>query len=130
MTAWDKYDDEIKPKEKIKVGFMINFKKMNVLLERIDQETEEWDSRYPKSELLKIWGSILFMLLVLGVCSYSIFAVATVPFMIFYLYVIFQMAKVWKRFQYSMASYWGMTILGIIVVAVAAVLLQGALFEV
>ena len=54
MTAWDKYDDEIKPKEKIKVGFMINFKKMNVLLERIDQETEEWDSRYPKSELLKI----------------------------------------------------------------------------
>ena len=24
MTAWDKYDDEIKPKEKIKVGVMFS----------------------------------------------------------------------------------------------------------
>lgn len=129
MSNWDKYDDEIKQDEKIQVGFMINFKKMNVLLERIDQETREWDKKYPKSELLKIWGSIFFMLFVLGVCSYSIFAVATVPFMIFYIYVLFQMEKVWKRFQYSKAQYWIMTLVAIIVVVTAAVLLQGVIFE-
>ena len=82
------------PNEPIKVGFLFSFKSMSMLIQRIEEETGEYDNRYPKRELLKIWANCLVLIFVLACVSHSIFIVATGPFIFFYCYVLFQVIKV------------------------------------
>lgn len=116
MSRFDDYDYEVKyaKDEKLTAGFMVNFKSMSVLLERFEEETKEYDDKYPKNELLKIWGSIMFCYVVLFALSYKILFIVTLPFIFFYTYSLYHVFKAWKRFKYKTGPLWGMTIVGII----------------
>lgn len=129
MSSWEAYDDEAKRNTKLEIGYMINFKKMNVMLERIDQETKEWDDKYPKNGLLKIWVSVMVILLLLFSLSHQIICIVTVPFIFFYLYVLFQMGRTWKRFQYNQITFWMMTVGLIVVEMVIAGLIQNMIWK-
>jgi hypothetical protein len=129
MGNWgDDIDEELKRNEKIKVGLLLSFKSMSLVIERLATETREVDDKYPKNELLKIWGSIMAIFALLFSFSYSIFMIVTVLFLGFYGYAFFQLAKAWNSFKYSKLQFWGMTLLAIAVDLAIAVFVQGVLF--
>ena len=129
MGNWgDDIDEELKRSEKIKVGLLLSFKSMTLVLERLTLETREVDDKYPKNELLKIWGSIMAIFAVLFSFSYSVFMIVTVLFLGFYGYAFFQLAKAWNSFKYSKVQFWAMSLVGIAVDLGIAVLVQGLLF--
>lgn len=129
MGNWgDDIDEELKRNEKIKVGLLLSFKSMTLVLERFVQETRECDDKYPKNELLKIWGSIMAIFAVLFSFSYSVFMIVTVLFLGFYGYAFIQLAKAWSSFRYSKLQFWGMTLLAIAVDLAIATVVQGQLF--
>lgn len=112
MSAWgDELDEELKNKKELKVGFVVGFKSMNVLLERIEDETIESNEKHPKQELMKIWFGLMLVFLILFLFTYSVLALVTVFFYMIYGYVLFRMFKTWKRFKYSKLQFWLMTIL-------------------
>ena len=62
MSRWgDDNDEELKRNEKIKVGFMFSFKGMSHVVRQIEETTKEWDDKYPKTELLKIWANVMLL---------------------------------------------------------------------
>ncbi len=130
QSRWgDDIDEELQQRQqKIKVGFVFNFMQINRLLKRIEEETREWDKKYPKSELLKIWGSTVAFSLLLVMLSYNILIIVTGLFMIFNIIIFFQVFGVWKRFNYSAAAYWGMTVGALAVVFLIGWLLRSLIF--
>ena len=120
-TNWgDDLDEEHQKKEKVHVGFMINFKNMAYYLEKIDEETQEWDDNYPKKELITIWKSAMVCVFVLFALSYEIFAFVMLPFVMFYVYILMRLGKVWTRFSYPAKLYWLVTVVGLIVMFAVA----------
>lgn len=115
MGRFDEYDDELKTMkdEKIQAKFSINFKKLDAMVVRIIEETKDYDDKYPKSELMKIWGCAALAMYVLFGLSHSIFLVVTLPFLFFYFFVMIQVGTAWKRFKYKTGKYWLMTIVTI-----------------
>lgn len=111
-SNWGDDIDESMPKGRLKACFVINVRTMAHFLEQIDEETREHDNKYPKSEILKIWGSVMACFAVFLACSFinPIFAFVMMPFELFYGFILFKAAKVWKRFEYSRLQYWLMTI--------------------
>ena len=131
MGNWgDDIDEELQQKyEPIKVPLLLSFKSMSLMLQRIEEETREWDNKYPKSELLKIWITALLIILVLVTISYNVLIVATGLFMLFYAYILLQIARVWKRFKYSLGTYWLMTLAALAGVFVIGINLQTLFFS-
>lgn len=128
-SRWgDDMDEELQKDEKIKVGFLFNYMQMGSLLKRIEEETKEWDEKYPKSELLKVWGSVMGIMLVLFTLSYNVLLIVTGLFFFFYGHILIQVYGVWKRFQYSKKVYWGMTIGALAVAFVLGWLLRSLIF--
>lgn len=128
-SRWgDDVDEELQRNEKIRVGFLFNYMQMGGVLKRIEEETREWDARYPKSELLKIWGSVMAIMLVLFTLSYNILLIVTGLFFFFYGHILFQVYGVWKRFQYAKATYLGMTAGGLAVTFALGWLFRSLLF--
>lgn len=114
MSRWgDDIDEELKKNEKVKAKFMISFKSMNYVVRQIEETTKEWDDKYPKFELLKIWANILLFFVVLFTFTYNILIVVTGILFIFYGLIIFQIFGVWRSFNYSGIQYWLMTLAGI-----------------
>ena len=112
MSTWgDEFDEELQNKKELKVGFVVGFKSMNVLLERIEDETTESNEKHPKRELMTIWLGLMLVFLILFLFTYNVLALVTVFFYIIYGYVLFRMFKTWKRFKYSKVQFWLMTIL-------------------
>lgn len=129
MSGWgDDYELQLQQDTKIDVNFMINFKRMSHIIDRIVEETGEWDDKHPKTDLLKIWASVMFVFLVLFTLSYSVLTVATGIFFFFYGYVLIQLASAWKRFKYSGRIYWAMTLITMIASLILGLVLQGILF--
>lgn len=128
-SRWgDDMDEELQRDEKIKVGFLFNYMQMGNLLKRIEEETREWDEKYPKSELLKVWGSVMVIMLVLFTLSYNVLLIATGLFFFFYGHILVKVYGVWKRFQYSKKVYWGMTIGALAVAFVLGWLFRSLIF--
>lgn len=128
-SRWgDDMDEELQRDEKIKVGFLFNYMQMGNLLKRIEEETREWDDKYPKSELLKVWGSVMAIMLVLFTLSYNVLLIATGLFFFFYGHILVKVYGVWKRFQYSKKVYWGMTIGALAVAFVLGWLFRSLIF--
>ena len=100
---------EFKPK------FTINFKKMTFYIDRIVEETKEWDEKHPKDYLMQIWAGAMLMLYVLFLCSYNVLIIATAIFIVFYGYILFQLGKAFKTFGYSRLKYWLMTIITLVI---------------
>lgn len=114
MSRWgDDIDEELKKNEKVKAKFMISFKSMNYVVRQIEETTKEWDDKYPKFELLKIWANALLFFVVLFTFTYNILIVVTGILFIFYGFIIFQIFGVWRSFKYSGIQYWLMTLAGI-----------------
>ena len=129
MAGWgDDIDEELKNDEEIVVGFRLGFKGMSFLIDRIVEETREYDEKHPKDDLRFILFNDLVIIAVLVTFSYNILMIATVFFMLFYGYLRIQIGKAWKRFNYSMKQYWLMAIIGLIVAVAVGVLLQGLIF--
>lgn len=128
-SRWgDDIDEELKKKEKISVGFMWNFISMSHMVTRIDQEVGEREGDYPKSELMKMWGSAMVIILILAIFTYSVLMVATLPFLFFYGMLFFKISGALKRFGYPRKGYWALTILLLIVIVAASVAVQHFLF--
>lgn len=114
MSRWgDDIDEELKKNEKVKAKFMISFKTMNYVVRQIEETTKEWDDKYPKFELLKIWANVLLFFVVLFTFTYNILIVVTGILFIFYGFIIFQIFGVWRSFKYPGIQYWLMTLAGI-----------------
>lgn len=129
MSRWgEEYDGELLKEEKIKVDVLFSFKSMTLVLNRIIEETREYDDKYPKSELLKIWASALGVLFFLFLFSYNILICATGLFIFFYGFVLIQVYKAWKRFKYPGGKYWLMTVLALAVEFALARVVQGFIF--
>lgn len=114
MGNWGDDYERVEEKEtKVKVRFMFSFKMMSIVINRISDETKEWDDNYPKKELLKILANIMAIFAFLFVFTYSFLVAATGIFFLFYVYALFQLYRAWKRFQYSGLVFWLYTIVGV-----------------
>ena len=130
MGRWgDDIDEELQQrKPEFKVKFMFSFKSMNTVIEKIEDETSEWDDKHPKKDLMKIWFNVMLIFLVLLCFTYSVMALATLFFFFFYGFVIIRLFGAWKRFGYSKAGYWLMTLVGFIVAFVISYFVKGLIF--
>ena len=130
MGRWgDDVDEELQQRKvELKVGFMFSFKSMNTVIEKIEDETSEWDDKLPKKDLMKIWFNVMLIFLVLLCFTYSVMALATLFFFFFYGFVIIRLFGAWKRFGYSKAGYWLMTVLGFVVNFVISYFVKGLIF--
>ncbi len=129
MSRWgDDIDEELKKNEKVKAKFMISFKSMNYVVRQIEETTKEWDDKYPKFELLKIWANVLLFFVVLFTFTYNILIVVTGILFIFYGFIIFQIFGVWRSFKYSGIQYWLMTLAGIVAAFGIGWVLQSLIF--
>lgn len=115
----DDIDDELKKKEKLRVGFTWNFISTNVLITRFDQEVGESDENYPKYELSKMWYSTLVVMLVFEVLFHSVICIVALPFFFLYGMILIKIAKLFKRFGYSTLKHWIITIIALIAGAAA-----------
>lgn len=126
MRGIDAYDAEVAygKNDRLKVGILFSFKSMSLITERLVEETREYDDKYPKSELLKIWGCAMMMMFLLFLFSYKLFLMATLPFMFFYGYALMRVFKAWKRFHYQKGGLMAATIIGLILEFAAGIGLQ------
>lgn len=129
MNRWgEDLEPELQKDPEINVHFTLNFKTMDIMLSRLDEETREWDSKHPKDKLMILWASIMTVFFVLFVIAYQAIAFFSCIFFFFYGYILFRIAKTWKRFQYSRVQYWLMTVVAIGVVFAASRFIQPLIF--
>lgn len=126
MGRFDEYDDELKQLEsqEIKLKFTINFKKMDVLVDRIVSETREMNDKHPRAELMKIWAMALLCIFVLFIFSRSLLLIVVLPFLFFYFLVLLQIGSAFKRFHYKRFPYWMKTIGAVLVALALAMCIQ------
>lgn len=125
MRSIDDYDyDAGRKEERFHIGFIVSFKSMTLLLNRMEDEIGEFDDQYPRKELLKIWSSIMVVMFVLFLLSYNILFVATLPFIFFYGLALKQLFRAWKRFKYQMGFLRIITLATLVVEIAAALGLQ------
>ena len=131
MGNWgDDYEQATEKDTKVKVRFMFSFKMMSIVINRISDETKEWDNNYPKKDLLKILANIMVIFAFLFVFTYSFLVAATGIFILFYGYALIQLFRAWKRFQYSGPVFWIYTIIGIAVAFGVGMVLQKLILNV
>jgi len=128
MGWGDEYETAPRQEDKIKTGRIFSFKTMSFVINKIKDETKEWDEKHPKDDLMAMWMNIMLVFLVLFTFTYNILIIATGLFFFFYFYVLVQMYGAWKQFGYSKAGYWIMTIAGILITAAAGTILKGFIF--
>lgn len=124
----DEYENKPRQEARINTGRIISFKTMSTVINKIKDETRDWDDKHPKDDLMAMWTNIMIIYLVLFTVTYSILIVATGIFFFFYFYVLVQMYGAWKQFGYSKAGYWVMTIAGILITGAIGTVLKGFIF--
>ena len=131
MSNWgDDYEKVEEKDTKVKVRFMFSFKMMSIVINRISDETKEWDDNYPKKELLKILANIMVIFAFLFIFTYSFLVAATGIFFLFYAYALIQLFRAWKRFQYSRLVFWLYSIVGIAIAFGIGMVLQKLILNV
>lgn len=128
MAGWGDDDYEELKNEEIEVGIRFGFRGMSALIDRIVEETGEWDDKHPKDDLRFILFNDLGIIAILVTFSHNILMIATLFFLLFYGYILIQLGKAWKRFNYPMGQYRLMSILGLIVAIVLGVVAQRFIF--
>ena len=115
-NSWgDDVDDELKKREKLRVGFMWNFISTNNMITRMDQEVGEVDENYPKSEIEKMWYSTLVIMVIFELLFYNALCIIAIPFFFMYGMLLFKMSKLFKRFNYSVIKYWVIAVISLII---------------
>ena len=128
MGWGDEYENKPEQEVKINYGKIFSFKTMSYAINKIKDETKEYDAKHPKNDLMSIWMNCMLVLLVLFTFTYNILIAATGLFFFFYFYVLVQMYGAWKQFGYSKAGYWIMTVAGLLITAVIGTILKGVIF--
>jgi len=128
MGWGDEYETAPRQEDKIKTERIFSFKTMSLVINKIKDETKEWDDKHPKDDLMAMWMNIMLVFLVLFTFTYNILIIATGLFFFFYFYVLVQMYGAWKQFGYSKAGYWVMTVAGILITAAVGTILKGFIF--
>ena len=125
MSRWEEFDDEAKREEKVNARLTLNFKSMIVLIEKIENETKNWDDKYPKDELMKIWLGCMIDFLFLFCFSFHVLCfVATGPLLIFQFYTLVKLYKAWKTFGYSNKYFIGITVATLAACLAAAIVVH------
>ena len=110
-SRWgDEIDEELQNKEDFHVRFLLSFKSMLIAINKICDETLEWDDKHPRDDFRKIWCGAMLMELLFWTFSYNIMLIATLPFISFYTYVLVRLGKAYKTFGYKRAPYVIMTV--------------------
>lgn len=131
MGNWgDDIDEELQQDKEIKFGFLFSFKSMSHIIQRIDEETGEWDEKHPKDKLFRLWINVMIIFQVLFLVTFGGLALAAVVFYFFYIYVIIQLFNCWRRFKYSALQFWLMTIGAGVVEFIISRLVQDLIFKV
>lgn len=128
MSWGDEYETASKQEDKIKTGRIFSFKTMSFVINKIKDETKEWNEKHPKDDLMAMWMNIMLVFLILFTFTYNILIIATGLFFFFYFYVLVQMYTAWKQFGYSKAGYWVMTVAGILITGAIGTILKGFIF--
>lgn len=128
MNNIDKYDDELQKMKRTEIKASINFKSAYLLIQRVIEEKGEYDEHYPKDGLLKLWGCSMAVMLLLFTFSHSLLTVATIPFMFFYMMVIFKVFNAFKIFGYKRGWLITATVIGLCIEAVAGYYIQQLIF--
>lgn len=115
MAHVDDYDSEAQylKDHQLKVGFHLSFKVMSQLLDKLVDETGEVTDKYPKSELLKLWGTVMGIFFILFLLSSGLLILAVLLFYFFYGFVLVKIMKVWKNFKYKLWQIILMTVGGL-----------------
>ena len=118
MGNWgDETDPEVQGLKEYEGRFTVNFKKIYMDVDEIVQKTLTIDDKHPKDSLIKLWAGTMVGFLVLFALSYQVLFIITVPFMAFYFIALLRIYKAWKTFRYNGATFWLMTIGGLILAA-------------
>ena len=118
MGNWgDETDPEVQELKEYQARFTVNFKKIYVDVDEIEKKTLTVDDKHPKDSLIMLWLGTMVGFAVLFGLSYQVLFIITIPFMAFYLMALFRIFKAWKTFHYSAATFWLMTVGGLILAA-------------
>ena len=95
--------------------FTVNFKKIYMDVDEINERTTEVTDKHPKDSLMKLWAGTMVGMFVFFLASYQYLAFVMIPFMAFYFIALFRIGKCWKNFKYNSAQFWGMSIVTLII---------------
>lgn len=126
MGHVDDYDSEAQylKDHQPKVGFHLSFKVMSQLVDKLIDETGEVTDKYPKSELLKLWATVMGIFFVLFLLSSGLLILAVLLFYFFYGFVFIKIFKAWKNFKYKLWQIILMTVGGLAVEFALATLIR------
>lgn len=127
MSNWGEDQDyEIADLEKRKFdcGILISFKSMLNALNKISEETGEYDDKYPRNCLENIWLGDMLMLSIFILLTYSVVAIATLPFILAYGYVFLRIVAAYRQFNYSVPKLWTKTIITLVIITAITTVLK------
>ena len=130
MNNIDSYDYEASEAKRRKdFKFTINFKKIYNMNQELMMDNSIMEEEYPKNILLKmILGTWIGIALFLSF-SYRVLLIATVPLLFFYIFAYVSIYKVWKEYHYKKATFWLITLLGIVGAGAVTALVQYLIFH-
>ncbi|MCR5127798.1 MAG: hypothetical protein K6B69_06775, partial [Lachnospiraceae bacterium] len=123
MANWDN-DFEAQQLKEYEGRFTLNFKKIYMDVDEINEKTLEINEKHPKDSLMKLWAGTMSGMFIFFLLTYQILALATIPFLVFYFIALVRIGKCWKSFKYSAAQFWGMSAAGVVIVFVLAMVAQ------
>ena len=123
MANWDN-DFEAQQLKEYEGRFTLNFKKIYMDVDEINEKTLEINEKHPKDSLMKLWAGTMCGLFIFFLLTYQILALATIPFLVFYIIALVRIGKCWKSFKYSAAQFWAMSAAGVVIVFALAMVAQ------
>ena len=123
MANWDN-DFEAQQLKEYEGRFTVNFKKIYMDVDEINEKTLEVNDKHPKDSLMKLWAGTMCGMFFFFLLSYQVLALATIPFLIFYFVALVRIGKCWKSFKYSAGQFWGMSVVGLLAVFALAMVVQ------
>ncbi len=123
MANWDN-DFEAQQLKEYEGRFTLNFKKIYMDVDEINEKTLEINEKHPKDSLMKLWAGTMSGMFIFFLLTYQILALATIPFLVFYFIALVRIGKCWKSFKYSAAQFWAMSAAGVVIVFALAMVAQ------
>ncbi len=128
MGNWgDENDYEAKAIKDYEGRFTVNFKKIFMDVDEINEKTLEVNDKHPKDSLLKLWAGTMVGMFIFLLFSYQFLAFVMIPFMAFYIIALVRVYKCWKSFKYNPVTFWLMSIGALIVLFAASRVIQFAI---
>lgn len=128
INSWGDTEEDLQER-KFKIGPMLNFKAMCNLLQEMTEYIGDPTDSYPKNELRKMWLNLMIIYLVLFSFTRAAIMFITIPFCIFYGYVLVNLYIAWKNFKYSKAEFILSTIITLVVLFIGSQFIAEMIFK-